>query len=71
MLVIICLMLKKHQHSVFVFFHLFVWFFDKDVVTLDAVIRAMRETGENMLSMYKETSEGGLALQISVGIPTC
>ncbi|MBF8263257.1 MAG: L-serine dehydratase [Parachlamydiales bacterium] len=41
------------------------------VVSLDAVIRAMRETGENMLSMYKETSEGGLALQISVGIPTC
>ncbi len=40
-------------------------------VYLDAVIRAMRETGENMKSIYKETSEGGLALQVSVGVPSC
>ncbi len=40
-------------------------------VSLDAVIRAMRETGENMKSIYKETSEGGLALQVSVSVPAC
>lgn len=40
-------------------------------VSLDAVIRAMRETGENMKSIYKETSEGGLALQVSVAVPAC
>lgn len=40
-------------------------------VSLDAVIRAMRETGENMKSIYKETSEGGLAIQVSVSIPAC
>ncbi len=40
-------------------------------VSLDAVIRAMKETGENMKTIYKETSEGGLALQISVVSPAC
>jgi L-serine dehydratase len=40
-------------------------------VSLDACIRAMKETGENMKSIYKETSEGGLALQISVNVPAC
>lgn len=40
-------------------------------VSLDAVIRAMRETGKNMKSVYKETSEGGLALQVSVAAPAC
>jgi L-serine dehydratase len=40
-------------------------------VSLDAVIRAMNETGKNMMSIYKETSEGGLANQISVAIPAC
>ena len=40
-------------------------------VSLDAVIRTMKETGENMKSIYKETSEGGLALQISVGSTAC
>ena len=40
-------------------------------VSLDAVIRAMCETGKNMMSIYKETSEGGLALQVSVGMPAC
>jgi len=41
------------------------------LVSLDAVIRAMCETGKNMMSIYKETSEGGLALQVSVGVPAC
>ncbi len=40
-------------------------------VSLDAVIRTMKETGENMKSQYKETSEGGLAIQISVAAPAC
>lgn len=31
-------------------------------VSLDAVIRTMRDTGRDMLSKYKETSEGGLAV---------
>ena len=34
------------------------------MVTLDAVIRAMGETGREMNSKYKETSEGGLAVSI-------
>lgn len=33
-------------------------------VSLDAVIRAMRETGAGMQSKYKETSLGGLALSV-------
>lgn len=38
-------------------------------VTLDQVIATMRETGHNMMSLYKETSQGGLA--IHVNIPEC
>lgn len=40
-------------------------------VSLDAVIRAMNETGKNMKTMYKETSEGGLALQIPLTVTAC
>ncbi len=40
-------------------------------VSLDAVIRAMKETGKNMKAMYKETSEGGLALQITLAETAC
>jgi L-serine dehydratase len=40
-------------------------------VSLDQVITAMRTTGENMKSIYKETSEGGLALHVPVSIPEC
>jgi L-serine dehydratase len=43
----------------------------KHRVSLDAVIRAMKETGKNMKSMYKETSEGGLALQITLAETAC
>jgi len=32
------------------------------VVSLDAVIETMRQTGEDMRSQYKETSQGGLAV---------
>jgi L-serine dehydratase len=33
-------------------------------VSLDAVIRTMMQTGEDMKSKYKETSEGGLAVNV-------
>ncbi len=36
-------------------------------VTLDQVIATMRQTGEDMLTRYKETSQGGLA----VNVPEC
>lgn len=34
-------------------------------VSLDRVIRTMRETGRDMLSKYKETSQGGLAVAVT------
>jgi L-serine dehydratase len=37
------------------------------IVTLDQVIETMRQTGEDMSSLYKETSQGGLA----VNVPEC
>jgi L-serine dehydratase len=40
-------------------------------VSLDAVIKTMWETAQDMMSKYKETAEGGLALQISVNEPEC
>lgn len=33
-------------------------------VSLDQVIKTMRETGADMMSKYKETSQGGLAVNI-------
>lgn len=39
------------------------------VVSLDRVIATMRKTGEDMLSQYKETSLGGLA--VAVSLPEC
>ena len=40
-------------------------------VSLDRVIRTMRETGRDMLTKYKETSRGGLAVAVMVspGVP--
>ena len=40
---------------------------DKNKVSLDMVINTMREIGHNMNSIYKETSKGGLA----VNVPEC
>ncbi|HZZ84328.1 MAG TPA: L-serine ammonia-lyase [Anaeromyxobacteraceae bacterium] len=45
-------------------------------VSLDQVIRTMRDTGADMKSKYKETSRGGLAItveaqELSVGLPEC
>ena len=36
-------------------------------VSLDQVIATMRQTGHDMSSIYKETSQGGLA----VNVPEC
>jgi len=33
-------------------------------VSLDQVIKTMRETGADMMTKYKETSRGGLAVNI-------
>jgi hypothetical protein len=35
-------------------------------VSLDKVIKTMRETGADMLTKYKETARGGLAVNIVV-----
>ena len=47
-------------------------------VSLDKVIRTMRATGADMKDKYKETSRGGLAidvvegpLDVSVNLPEC
>nr|WP_183274670.1 L-serine ammonia-lyase [Endobacter medicaginis] len=39
------------------------------VVSLDAVIETMRQTGEDMGSRYKETSLAGLAVNVGVKVP--
>ena len=39
------------------------------LVSLDQVIRTMRETGHDMMSKYKETAQGGLA--VAVNQPAC
>ena len=40
-------------------------------VPLDTVIRTMWETAQDMSMKYKETAEGGLALQIAVSLAEC
>lgn len=40
-------------------------------VSLDAVIRALRETAEGMSDRFKETSQGGLATNVSVRFTEC
>ena len=44
---------------------------DRAKVSLDAVIRLMWETALDMNTKYKETTEGGLALQIPVNVSEC
>ena len=34
------------------------------IVTLDQAIKTMKDTGEDMMSKYKETSKGGLAVNV-------
>ena len=43
----------------------------KAIVSLDTVIKTMWEVSVNMNSKYKETSEGGLAINLSVINPNC
>jgi L-serine dehydratase len=40
-------------------------------VTLDQVIDTMRATGADMHAKYKETSAGGLAINLAVNIVEC
>jgi len=40
-------------------------------VSLDAVIKTMWETAQDMNSKYKETADGGLAIQIPLSLPEC
>ena len=41
------------------------------IVNLDSVIKTMWEVSQNMHKKYKETSEGGLAINTSVVMPNC
>ncbi len=43
----------------------------KAKVSFDDVVKTMWETALDMNTKYKETSEGGLASQISVLVPEC
>lgn len=43
----------------------------KAKVTLDGVIKTMWETAKDMGSKYKETAEGGLAVNVTVGLSEC
>ena len=40
-------------------------------VSLDSVIATMWQTAQDMSTKYKETAEGGLAVQVSVGLSEC
>lgn len=44
---------------------------DKAKVTLDQVVKTMWETALDMSTKYKETSQGGLAVNISIRVPEC
>lgn len=44
---------------------------DKAKVSLDAVVKTMWETALDMNSKYKETSDGGLAINIPISLPEC
>jgi len=43
----------------------------KAKVSLDAVIKTMKETAQDMNTKYKETADGGLAVNISVNLAEC
>lgn len=40
-------------------------------VSLDKVIATMFQTGKDMMTIYKETSQGGLAKTLAVNVPEC
>ena len=41
-----------------------LWGEGRHAVSLDTVIETMQQTGEDMLAKYKETSRGGLAVNV-------
>jgi L-serine dehydratase len=43
----------------------------KAKVSLDQIVKTMKETASDMSMKYKETAEGGLALNVSVGLAEC
>jgi L-serine dehydratase len=43
----------------------------RDRIPLDTVISTMWQTAQDMNVKYKETAEGGLALQIAVNVTEC
>jgi L-serine dehydratase len=44
---------------------------DKAKVSLDAVVKTMWETAQDMNTKYKETSDGGLAVNIPISLSEC
>ena len=44
---------------------------DSARVSLDAVVKTMWETAQDMNSKYKETADGGLAVQVSLSMKEC
>jgi L-serine dehydratase len=44
---------------------------DNAKVSLDAVVKTMWETAQDMNSKYKETADGGLAINIPLSLPEC
>src|SRR5699024_3756973 len=44
---------------------------DKAIVSLDDVIQTMWRTAQDMNEKYKETAEGGLAVQVPLGLAEC
>lgn len=44
---------------------------DNAKVSLDAVVKTMWQTAQDMNSKYKETSDGGLAVNIPISLPEC
>ncbi|MHC8947633.1 L-serine ammonia-lyase [Sphingobacterium hungaricum] len=44
---------------------------DKAKVSLDAVVSTMWDTAQDMNVKYKETADGGLAIQIPLSLPEC
>lgn len=44
---------------------------DKTIVSLNNVVKTMWQTAQDMNSKYKETSDGGLAINIPLSLPEC
>jgi L-serine dehydratase len=44
---------------------------DSAKVSLDEVVLTMKETARDMSARYKETADGGLAVNVPVNIPNC